>query len=90
MFRISTRDLLWLTLVIGLTIALYIERTQAELWRARADYVRRIVRDLGWESNWTGPTAKFEQVAPPPGASDAAQNEPLVQPPATDVKPELP
>jgi hypothetical protein len=73
MFRISTRDLLWLTLVIGLSVALYIERSQAELWHARADYVRRIVRDLGWESDWTGPTAKFEHVDAQPAENAPSQ-----------------
>lgn len=71
-FRISSRDLLWLTLVVGLTIAWYLERSKAELWRARADYVRRIVRDLGWESDWKGPTATFDQVSPPPAGNAPA------------------
>ena len=79
MIRFSARDLLWLTLVAGLSVALYIERSQAELWRARADYVRRMVRDLGWESDWTGPTAKFDPIKPPPTSKE--------QPPAPDPQP---
>ena len=56
--RFTTRDLLWLTLVVGLLIRWGIdshETEQIEMWKARAEILRDELRSFGWKVQWVPP-----------------------------------
>jgi hypothetical protein len=52
MFRFTIRDVLWLTVVVGLAIALVLERGRANLWNGRGAAAFRALEDAELEPTW--------------------------------------
>ena len=52
MFRFSIRDLLWLTVVAALTIALWTQHEAATLWRLRAGAAVNALGDAQRQNAW--------------------------------------
>jgi hypothetical protein len=59
MFRFTTRDLLWLTVVVGLAVALWqerwalmLERQNSAQWTSRADAALQVIKTRETFANW--------------------------------------
>jgi hypothetical protein len=66
MFRFTIRDVLWLTVVVAMSIALYLDHQKAKLWEARAEYICQIYhRETGWRTIWYPDRAGFRHDADP-------------------------
>jgi hypothetical protein len=59
MFRFTIRDVLWLMMVVGLGVALWIsqrelqqERRNAELWHSRGDAAWALIQHAGLSAQW--------------------------------------
>ena len=65
MFRFTIRDVLWLTVVVGVGLALYLENRRAALWRARGGAAYQALDDLaiaaGVGRRWTCGASRFRR-----------------------------
>ena len=50
----TIRDVLWLTVVVGLGCALWIERGQSRPWRGRSEASFRALDEAGMSPQWFG------------------------------------
>jgi hypothetical protein len=71
MFRFTIRDVLWLTVVVALVLCLAQQWRRANLWEARAEYIRKYFREeFGVESLWDKDDAGFTWVEGHPNSGD--------------------
>jgi hypothetical protein len=56
MFRFTTRDVLWLMVVVGLSLALWTQYRSAALWRSRAAGAAKALQDSDRQNGWHGKT----------------------------------
>jgi hypothetical protein len=54
MFRFTIRDVLWLTVVVGLSIASWTQYRIAALWRSRATGAATALQEAERQSAWNG------------------------------------
>ena len=52
MFRFTIRDVLWLTVVVGLGLAGWFNRSA--LWEGRAKAAAQALKSAGYSSSWSG------------------------------------
>ena len=56
MFRFTIRDVLWLTVVVAMGVAWWMEhdvkRKTIVLWKLRATTAARLMEQTGWKVNW--------------------------------------
>src|SRR5688500_17080077 len=66
----SVRDVLWLTLVVGLGLGWLINRhqlvEQAQTWRGRAGALEHMFGDIGWEIRWDFKSSRVAAIAGEP------------------------
>ena len=57
MFRFTIRDVLWLTVVVAMGVAWWIDRQRPgrpNQWQSRAEALAEICRGYGWTVVWQG------------------------------------
>lgn len=57
MFRFTVRELVLLTTIVGLAVALVLQQRSATLWRLRAGSAAAAVDYAGWGLTWKGANA---------------------------------
>ena len=65
--RFSIRDVLWLTAVVALAVAWWLERGKLELrlrsprevWEQRADAAANLLNSEGWTTTWLDDEVEF-------------------------------
>ncbi len=50
--QFTTRDLMWLTVAVGLALGLWMERKTALLWQGRGEAAFRALDDAEMKPNW--------------------------------------